>query len=251
MKFACISGRYFRKEQARCVPLVGECCAGHTRHLSRNFVGHDRDDADAAQSDDRQRDGVVAGENQEIFRHGSANFGDLPDVSAGFLDGHDVRDFGQTQQRGRFDVGAGAASDVVQHQRLGRGFGDRLEVLVNAFLRGLVVVGRRGEDVVDARARRDFLCLGDGLASVVGSCTRHDGHAAAGSLDGQVDNAQPFVVRQGRRFASGAAGHKEVDARLNLPAHQFAQSAVSSTLPSCLKGVTRAVPQPRNFIRRG
>ena len=36
-------------------------------------------------------------------------------------------------------------------------------------------------------------------------------------------DAQPLVMRQRRRLAGGAAGHKKVDARLNLPAHQFAQ----------------------------
>ena len=223
MKFACISGRYLRKSR-RAVSHLLASAAPVMRAISAGISLDTTEMIPTPPSPmTARRDGVVAGKNEEIFRHRSANFGDLPDVAAGFFDGHDVGDFGQAQQRGRFDIGSGSAGDVVQHQRLGRGFGNRLEVLVNAFLRGLVVVGRRGEDVVDARARRNFLCLGDGLAGVVGGCARHDGHAAAGGLDGQVDNAQPFVVRQSRRLASGAAGHKEVDARLDLPAHQFAQ----------------------------
>jgi hypothetical protein len=121
-----------------------------------NFVGHDRDNPNPAKSDHRQRYRIVAGKDEKIFRHGSANFGDLTNVAAGFFDGDDVRDLGQAQQCGRFDVRTRASRDVVQHQRLGGGFGDGLEMLINAFLRGLVVVGRRGQDVVDAGTRRDF-----------------------------------------------------------------------------------------------
>ena len=49
------------------------------------------------------------------------------------------------------------------------------------------------------------------------------GTRPAGGLDGQVNHAQPFIVRQSRRFAGGAAGDQKVDARLHLPAHQVAQ----------------------------
>ena len=117
----------------------------------------------------------------------------------------DVGNLSQAQQRRSFDVRSGATGDVVQHQRLGRRFGNRLEVLVDAFLRGLVVVGRCGQDVVHARTRRRLLWFCDGLARVVRGRARHDGHAAAGSLNRQVDYAQPLVMSQSRRLAGGAA----------------------------------------------
>ena len=82
----------------------------------------------------------------KVFRNGIADFGHLRDVAAGFFHAGDVRDFGQPRQRAGFDVRAGAARDVVKNERLVHGFGDGAEVPVLAFLRGLVVVGRRGED---------------------------------------------------------------------------------------------------------
>ncbi len=72
--------------------------------------------------------------------------GDLHHVAAGFLDADDVGDLGEAEDGGGFEVGAGAAGDVVEQDGQGGGFGDGAEVLELAFLAGAVVVGVGGED---------------------------------------------------------------------------------------------------------
>ena len=134
------------------LPVVVQRGAGHVRHLARNFVGGHGNDSHAAERDQGQGDGIVAGENRKVLRHGIADFRHLADVAAGFLHAGNVRDLSQPRQRGRFDVRAGASGNVVEDDRLVHGFRDGAEVAVLAFLRRLVVVGRSGQDGVDARA---------------------------------------------------------------------------------------------------
>ncbi len=57
----------------------------------------------------------------------------------------------QARQRGGLDVHAGAALHAVDDDRQADGGGDGFVVLVQAFLRGLVVVRRDGEDAVRAQ----------------------------------------------------------------------------------------------------
>ena len=66
----------------------------------------------------------------------------------------DVVDLREALQRCGLDVDAGAALHAVDDDRESDGRGDRLVVLVQAFLRGLVVVRRDGEDAVGAQALR-------------------------------------------------------------------------------------------------
>ena len=156
----------------------------------------------------------------------AADFGDLSDVSAGFLDGGDVGQLGETQQGIGLDVDAGAAGDVVEHDGLIDGFGDGLEVLVLALLGGLVVVGRGGEDGVDALDFGGFGGFADGLGGGVGGCTGDDGDASGGDLDGDLDDLAPFVVREGGSFSGGSAGNQEVDSGFDLPGYERAQRFV-------------------------
>src|SRR5581483_6802616 len=99
-----------------------------------------RNYAYAAQRDHRQRHCVIAGEDQETFRHMIENLCNLPDVAAGFFYGDDVGDLRQAPERRWLNVCAGAAYNAVEHQRLVYGFCDGLEMLILDFLRGLVVI---------------------------------------------------------------------------------------------------------------
>ena len=60
-----------------------------------NFVGRDGDDSDTAERNDRQRDGVVAGEDRESLGYNVEHFGDLRNVAAGFFYAGDIGDFAQ------------------------------------------------------------------------------------------------------------------------------------------------------------
>ncbi len=196
-------------------------------HFVRNFVGGDRDDSDAAEGDDRQRDCVVAGEDQKCFGHGIDRFGDLGHVAAGFLDAHDVGNLGEARQGCGFEVGGGASGHVVENDGLvADGFGNGFEMAVLAFLRGLVVVGRGGEDGVDSGARGDFFGFLDCVVRGVRRGSGDDGDASGGDFDGGVDHVEPFVVGERGRLAGGAAGNEKINAGLDLPRDQIAQGCV-------------------------
>src|SRR2546421_5121092 len=55
-------------------------------HFRWDFVGNDGDDAAAPERDERERDGVVTGEDDEVFRDGVQNRGHLGDVARSFFD---------------------------------------------------------------------------------------------------------------------------------------------------------------------
>ena len=161
------------------------------------------------------------------FGHDVDRFGDLRHVAAGFFDADDVGNLGEARQGRGFEIGGGASGHVVENDRLvADGFGDGLEMAVLAFLRGLVVVGRGGEDAVDAGARGDFFRLLDGVVRGVGGRAGHDGDASGDDFDGGVDDVQPFVVGERGSLAGGAAGNQEINAGLDLPRDQIAQGSV-------------------------
>ena len=136
-------------------------------------------------------------------------------------------DLGQSRQRGGFEVRGGASGHVVKNDRLvAHGLGNGLEMAVLAFLRGLVVVRRRGEDGVDSGARGNFFRLLDRVVRRVGRRSGDDGHAPGRDFDGRVDYVQPLVVRERGRLAGGAAGNQKINAGLDLPRDQIAQGSV-------------------------
>src|SRR5580692_4024316 len=92
-----------------------------------------------------------------------------------------------------------------------------------AFLCRLVVIGRGCQDRIYTRPRRHLLGFLDSVTSRVGSSAGHDGHAPRHDFDGDIDNPQPLVMRQGRGFAGGPAGNQKIDSGLDLPRHQVAQ----------------------------
>ena len=91
------------------------------------------------------------------------------------------------------------------------------------FLRGLVVIGRGGEDDVHARHCSNGLGFFDCLGSRVGSCASDDRNPAAGNFDGDLNHSQPLFAGERGSFAGGAAGHEEVNSRLDLPCNQGTQ----------------------------
>jgi hypothetical protein len=106
------------------------------------------------------------------------------DVAGGFLDADDAGDLGQAQHGVVLHVGHRAAGHVVEHHgQVAHGFGDGLEVLVLAFLRGLVVVGHDLQLAVGAHLLGVLGQL-DGFVRAVGAAAGHDGtRPAACSTD--------------------------------------------------------------------
>ncbi len=173
-----------------------------------NFVGRDRHNPDAAERDDWKRDRVVAREYEKCFRHSVDRFRNLGHVAAGFLHAHDVGNLGEARQGCGFEVRSGTSGHVVENDRLvADRLRDRFEMPILALLRGLVVVGRRGEDVINAGPRGNLFRLFDGIVRSVGRSSGDDGDASGGDFDRHVDDVQPFVVGESRSLARGTAGN--------------------------------------------
>ena len=117
--------------------------------------------------------------------------------------------------------------NVVENDRLfAHGLGNRVEVPVLAFLRGLVVIGRRGENGIDAWPR------GNSLAFSTASCVEFEvapatmgTRPATTSIVVSITCSHSSCDERGS-FASGAAGDQKIDAGFHLPRHQVAQGSV-------------------------
>src|ERR1700719_5367491 len=163
-------------------------------HLLWNFVRDDRDNAAAAKSDKRQSDGVVAGKNEEIFRHGVQYRGHLRHAPRCFLDAHDVIDPCEALYGRRIDVHPGTACDAVKDDGQGDGARDGTIVLVKTFLGWLVVVGRDGKDAIDADGS-EFTRERDHFGSVVTSGAGEHRDFSLRDIDGEFHDAKMFFAR--------------------------------------------------------
>jgi hypothetical protein len=97
---------------------------------------------------------------------------------------------------------------------------------VLAFLRRLVVVGRGAEDRIYTRTCGEFLGFGYGFVGGVGGGSGDDGDASRSDFDRSVDDMEPLVVRESRRFSSRPAGNEEIDPGIDLPRDKVPQSCV-------------------------
>ena len=153
---------------------------------------------------------------------------------------------GEARERRRFDVHAGAALHAVDDDRQRHGGGDGLVVLVEAFLRGLVVIGRDGENAVDAEAFELARQLDDFARVVAAGAGQHGTSCPAASstvisttrrCSARVSVGLSPVVPQGTRKSMPASIWRRTRSR----------SVASSSDRSRRNGVTSAVPHPVNM----
>ena len=134
-----------------------------------------------------------------------------------------LRNLGQAGDRFRQDVRAGAAGNVVQHDRQVARLGDGGEVAVVAFLRRLVVVG--ADHAARRRRRPSWRSCVRRMASrvllepVPGMTLMRP----RGLLDHGGDDALVLVVIERRRFAGGADRRQAVGPLLDVPVDELAQ----------------------------
>ncbi len=98
-------------------------------------------------------------------------------------------------------------------------------MLIEAFLRGLVVIRRDGENTIDADALQlagEF----DHLARVVAAGAAKHGRFPLRLIDHNLDHAQVFGARERGAFAGGTARNQKVYPSVDLPADELAQSAL-------------------------
>ena len=199
-------------------PVVVEGGLDHGGHFAGNLIGCDRDKAGAADGDGAEGHDVVTGVDLEGTGRAGGELADLGHVAGGFLNAGDVGvGFDEAEDGGWLKIGAGAAGYVVKDDGQLSGACDGGKVLELALLRGLVVVGIGAEDggnAGDAGGEAGaFFCAAGGIVRTAGP----DGDAAIGGLGDDAEDAEPFLVGEGRRFRSGAAGDEPVDAAGDLP----------------------------------
>ena len=189
--------------------------AHQRRRVARHEVGRDGNDAGPADRQDRQREGVVAGEQREPPLRGLEDPAHLLQVAARLLDRHDVLDGGQLRERLGLDVDRRARTDVVNHDGQVHRLRHRLEVEVEPPLGRLVVVGRNEQ----RRVGPDHLGMAreaDRLPGVVGSGAGDDGDAAPRRLDRKLDDPVVLLMGERGRLARRAARHESARAALNV-----------------------------------
>ena len=134
----------------RCGILVVEFQTDHARESFWQGVADDRDDTYGTAGNHRERQCVVAGDNLEMAGFVLDNLVDLFQRSRCLLDGNDILEVvGDANGGLGFHVYARPPRHIIHHHRQLTGLGDGLKVLIQTFLRGLVVVWTDTEDAVD------------------------------------------------------------------------------------------------------
>ena len=130
--------------------LSSESKSYHAAELGWQSVANHADDAYCPKGDEGEGDAVVAADDVEVLRLVLDDVVHLRDVAACLLDGHDVLELaGQSERRLSRHVHTRSAGHVVEHDRYRADPCYSCEVLVEAFLRGLVVVGTDAQHAVD------------------------------------------------------------------------------------------------------
>src|SRR2546427_6450644 len=200
--------------------------------LSRHDVRDHRDDAAAADRQQRQRDVVVTREHGEVGTACRDHLAHLVERPGRFLHPRDARDVADEAGEGvGLDVHRRAALDVVDEDRDGDRLGHGPEVPVEALLGRLVVVRVDDERAGGARPL-GVLRQVDRLGGRVGAGARDDPDPAARSLDDDLHDPPVLVVRQARGLAGGSARNQAVgpvrDVELDqLPEFRLVDLAVS------------------------
>src|SRR5712692_5721975 len=207
---------------ARRRKIIFQARLSEASHFGGDFVRGHGDYSAPAECNQRQRDGIITRDDAEPFGHLLHDGGHLADVARGLFDAHDVIYLGESFERGRLHVYTCSPLYAIDHHREGHGRGDSLEVLVETFLGRLVVIGRDREDAVHAHVLELFGQL-DHLRRVVPTGAGQDRHTPLGLRQRNLDHPQVLGAREGGVLARGAAGHEEVDSRLDLAPHEAAQ----------------------------
>ena len=197
----------------------------HVAGFAADDVRLHADDAHAAQRHEQVGVAVVAAIDVEAVFGRTGDLGDLIEVPAGLLDGHDVVHGAQPRHGVGRHVEAGARGHVVEHVGQRRGLRDGLEMEDQSVLRRLVVVGRDLQEAVHAD-------LG-GLArqvhafrSVVAAGSRNDLGAVAHGRQRLTVELEAFVVAEHRRLARGAGDDDRVVAGVDESGHQAPERVV-------------------------
>ena len=159
---------------------------GHPAEFTGKRVCRHRNNAVASQRRHRNGQTVVAGDHGKSLGTVFQNVCRLRQVAARLLDTDDVSAIVREPQHGLGShVHAGTARHVIKYDPARRGFGQRLVVTVDSFLRRLIVIRchrQHGIDPVEIRRTEGRNDIGRRIASEA----RYHGHTPRASLDDEA-----------------------------------------------------------------
>ena len=141
----------------------------------------------------------------------------------------------QTAERGRQQVGAGTAGNVVENDRQGRMFRYGFEVLVQPLLRRFVVVGCDAQDRIRA-PQVEFAQLVEHFRGRVAAYADHQRHAACDVVFDEHGDHGPFVQVEGRGFGRRAECDDEIHAAVDDVVDRAGQSRIIHPSVGCERG---------------
>lgn len=218
-------------------------------HFARGDVGGNGDVALAAHQDQFDGSRVVAGQDDEVLADAIQNLLGTHQVARGLLDTDDVRHGRQADHGLGLHVAGGAAGYVIEDLRDVDGFGDVLEVLVQAFLGRLVVVRDYQQAGIGAGVL-GVLREVNGFGSGVGTGAGDDRDALLAvlyTLDHVLDDQDVFFYIQGGRLTGGADSDDRVGAIFQVEVYKFVEAAPIKT-PLCIHGCDQCHHTARNHV---
>src|SRR5262249_6166783 len=146
-----------------------------------------------AESDERERQRIIAGQNEEIAGNLIEDRAHLGDAARSFLDADDVFDLREANDGGGLNVDTSAALNAVENDRQIDASSDSFEMLVETLLRRFVVVGRDREEAVGAK-RFEFTRESDYFSGVVAAGAGEDWHFTLGEFECDFDHAEVLLA---------------------------------------------------------
>ena len=206
--------------RARTVVVSGKRQADHAAELTRKGVANDGDDADGSQRDEREGNAIVARNDVEVLRLVLDDVVHLRDVARRLFDGNHVLEVACDAEGGLGrHVDAGTSGHVVEDDWEGCRFRNRLVVLINAFLRGFVIVRNDGKDGVDAVEILAFELVDDGPRAVAAH-SQDNGDSPVYFRHNQMDDLLFLFFRKGGRLGGCPQNDQIICPVLQLVVHQ-------------------------------
>ena len=188
-----------------------------------NQVRGHADHSDSPGGHERQGKGVISRKDLKGRWESGPKLINPLDTPSGLLDGDDVRTIGgQSGHNGDGNLDPASARDAVENDWNGDGIGHRLEVSVEAFRGGLVIVRshlKGGIGPQSFRLKGQVHRLGSG----VGSRACDDQNPSVGSLNGQFYYSPVLFVAEGGGLSRGSHGNDSGNACGDLTLDQAGQ----------------------------